>query len=508
MIDEKEKPSDFISMSDFNSRYAYRVMMIFVGLVLVVMYVEGMLTPSLPSIASTFHVTEAQVSLILSTYLVGGVALTPVVGKLGDIYGKKKMLTVTMVAYAIAVSVTGFSPNFTFMVISRAIQGVGLSIMPLGFSLIREEFPKELIPKSQALISAMFGAGFAVSLPLGSLVSQTFGWRMTYHTAVPFVFILFIIAFFYIKESRFRRPETKIDFVGAAMLGTVLALFVLALSEGPTWGWDSVRIQALVISGFALSIPMVFYELRYTRKGGDAILNFKLLSERNVMVANLVLSITGMGMFLSMQALTYRFELPPGSGLGKSILNTGLSLLPFALGTIIFGPVAGVLVKRTGVKPLASLGAVLAVIGFLLQASIPGYWGILSFEFIMGAGISLLNGTLINFIVLTVDPKDMGLATAMNSTFRNVGSSIGAPIAGSILTTYTAIYMIKNPITGGMVGVSLPSHTAFAMIFVIAAIVFAVGALLIPLGREVLGKKRKKAKQASRFPMDAEFSVK
>ena len=113
---------------EYDKHYTNRVMILLAFIVIIVMYVEGMLTPSLPSIASEFGVSVSQVSLVLSSYLVGGVALTPVVGKLGDIYGKKKILSVSLIVYAIFVSVTGFSPNFTFMVVSRAIQGIGLTM--------------------------------------------------------------------------------------------------------------------------------------------------------------------------------------------------------------------------------------------------------------------------------------------------------------------------------------------------------------------------------------------
>lgn len=471
-----EKISDYVSMEEYNRKYAYKVMGILVGLVLIVMYIEGMLTPSLPSIEGDFMITPAQASLVLSMYMVGGVAITPIVGKLGDIYGKRKMLLITLFIYAAAVSVTGFSPNFNFMIISRTIQGIGLSVMPLGFALVREEFPKELVPKAQALISAMFGAGFAISIPLGSLVSNDFGWRWTYHSAIPLVFALLIISGIVIKESRFKRPDVKIDFAGAAMLASALSLFVFALSEGASWGWMSEKTIGMILAGFVILFPLVIYELRYTRRGGEAILNFKLLAVRNVLVANVILTIAGLGMFLSMQALTYRFIF----GFHDSILETGLSLVPFAIGTFILGPVAGILVTRTGVKPLAALGAVVSAIGFMLQATLPGYNGMLAYEFLIGAGLSLLNGTLINFIVLTVNPRDMGLATAMNGTFRSLGSSIGAPVAGSILATY-AIQVTP--------GLSVPTDTAYTYIFIIAGVVFLAAALLIPFGQEVLGKR-------------------
>ena len=163
MINDK----NFKSKEEFDSKYALRVMLILAGLVLIVMYIEGMLTPSLPAIEKEFNISVAQASLLLSTYLIGGVALTPVIGKLGDLYGKKKMLTIVLVIYSISVSVTGFSPTYDFMIAARTVQGIGLAIMPLGMSLVREEFPREIVPRAQALISAMFGVGFAISLPLG-----------------------------------------------------------------------------------------------------------------------------------------------------------------------------------------------------------------------------------------------------------------------------------------------------------------------------------------------------
>lgn len=490
---ENDGIADYRSMEEFDRKYAYKVMFLLAALVMVVMYIEGMLTPSLPTIANDFSVTTAQASLILSLYMVGGVAATPIVGKLGDLFGKKKMMVVVLVIYAAAVSVTGFSPTFNFMIISRAIQGIGMSLMPLGFALVREEFPKELVPKAQALISAMFGAGFAVSLPLGSLVSDYYSWRWTYHTAIPAVIILAVVSLMVIKESRFKRPEVKVDYIGATLLAAVLSMFVFALSESSTWGWASSNTLGLLFAGTILSVPLVAYELRYTHNGGDAILNFRLLAMKNVMVANIVLTIAGMGMMLSMFALTFRFQYVLFAGQSNVILKTGISLIPFAIGTMLFGPIAGALVTRTGVKPLAIIGTVLTAIGFLLQATLPSYYGVLFYEFVTGAGLSLLNGTLINFIVLTVNPRDMGLATAMNGTFRSLGSSVGSPIGGSILSTWVIT----------VATLQIPTSTAYYYAFLVGAVAFFAVALIIPLGNEVLGK-RKSAKVSMTKGMNVE----
>ncbi len=474
---------------EFDSRYARRTMILLSGLVLIVMYVEGMLTPSLPSISHTFKVSVSQVSLVLSAYLVSGVALSPIAGKMGDVYGKKKVLVIAMVIYAGAVSVTGFSPNFTFMVVSRAVQGIGLTMMPLGMSLVREEFPRHLVPKAQAMLSAMFGVGFAISLPMGSLISNDFGWRATYHTAVPFVLVIVVLTIVFVRESRFRRPETKIDYVGSALLGSSLSMYVLAISEGPVWGWTSTIVMSLLVAATIVLVPMVLYERAYNRSGGEPILDFRLLSIRNVMIANLALVVSGLGMFLAMQTFTYRFESPPSSGIGLSILGTGLSLVPFALGMIVLGPLTGRWVTRFGVKPFTILGPLVSAAGFILEATVPGYSLMLIYEFIIGGGISMVNASVINLLVLSVDPKDMGLATSMNGSFRYLGSSIGAPIAGAIMGTY--ILLILTPYKGHLVPTAFPDHFAFVLAFFISAFAFFLVAVICLFSREVIfGKIR------------------
>ncbi len=470
----------------YNRKYANFVMILLAMIIVAVMYVEGMLTPSLPSIAEGFNITVGQVSLVLSTYLISGVALSPVVGKLADIYGKKKMMSIVMIIYAMAVSVTGFSPNFAFMVVSRTVQGVGLTIMPLGMSLIREEFPKDMVPRAQALISGMFGAGFAISLPLGSLISNTYGWRWTYHSAIPFIAMLAIITILKVHESRYRRPDVKVDYIGAIALAAPLALVVLALSEGSEWGWRSPLFLGMAIVGMLLFIPMFLYESHYHRKGGEAIFDMKLLSERNVLITNITLAVAGMGTYLSMQALSYKFETPAPYGFGLSIFNTGLSMVAFAGGMIIFAIITGKVISTVGIKPLAIIGASISAIGFFLLALSPGYAMTLVDEFIIGSGMSVMNASLINLLVLSVEAKNMGLATSMNSTFRYLGSSIGAPVAGAILSAFVVTDVVH--IASGTLNFSFPDTTAYFYAFVIGAILFIVSAVMVLFAREMLGK--------------------
>ncbi len=466
----------------YDAAYARRVMIILAGIITLVLYIEGMLTPSLQSIQTEFGITTGQASLILSSYIVTGVALSPVVGKLGDIYGKKKVLGIVMLLYAACVSVTGFSPSYGFMVAARAFQGIGLTIFPLGMSLVREEFPREMVPRAQGFLSAMFGAGFAISLPLGAWVSNSYGWRATYHSAIPFVILLAVLVFLLVRESEYRRPETRVDYVGASLLGASLALVVLGLSEGSAWGWLSTPTLSLFLAGVVLLVPLVLFETRYARAGGESILDLRLLRRRNVAVTNVLGLVAGLGMYLALLSMVYLLELPGISGgYGMSIFGAGLSLVPLALGMLIFAAIAGVLVSRVGTRPMTAIGSAVTAAAFL--AAIPHHPlnTLLVIEFFMGAGIGIVNAGMINLLVLTVEPRDMGLATSMSAVFRNVGSAVGAPLSGTLLTTYVTSILV--PGFG-----YLPKFLAFQIAFAIAAAVFAFSGGFVLFGREVLGK--------------------
>jgi MFS family permease len=468
---------------EYDTAYAYRTLFLFSGLVVTILYVEGMLTPSLPAIAAEFNVSVSQVSLVLALYSVSGTALNPIVGKLGDVYGKKRVLTYVLVIYAAAVTVTGFSPSFTFMLASRTVQGIGLAIFPLVFSLVREEFPREMVPKAQGIISGMFGVGFAVSLPAGALISNDFGWRTTYHTAVPFVLIGTAMIIWKVRESNYVRPHEKVDYVGAGILGASLVSFVLALGEGPILGWYSAATIALFAVALALLLPLAAYEIWYSRRGTESILNFRLMSMRNVMVSNLLIFVASLGMFLAFQAYVYKFESPVPYGFFKDIFNTGLSLFPLAIAFIIFAPLTGVVVTRTGVKSISAVGGAVAAAGFFASIFATTYYQYLGGMFVAGAGLSILQSSVINLLTLTVEPRDMGLATSLNTVFRNLGASLGAPIAGSILSSYAvSISTPHGPL-------QVPTSAGYGYVFILATAVFAASLFLLPFAKEILGKK-------------------
>lgn len=332
----------------FDLAYANRNLVLFSLLAASVMYIEIMLTPSLPSIENQYHVTIAQVSLILSLYTVFGTAINPLVGKLGDMYGKKKILTYVLISYSVMVTITSFAPNFNILIISRTFQGVGLGIFPLAFSLVREQFPRNLVPRAQGMLSAMFGAGLALGLPVGAFVANSYRWETNYHIATPFVIALTVLIFIVVKESPYRNPDAKMDYVGSGILGAALALVVLGLSEGSYWGWTSAPVLGLILVGLVLFVPLVPYEMRLKEA---AVLNFAQLRIRNVLVSNVIGVITGMGMLLAFQSIVFQLEEGKPVGYGFNIFMTGLYLLPLAIVMLVVAYPVGILISRSVSSP-------------------------------------------------------------------------------------------------------------------------------------------------------------
>jgi len=443
-----------------------------------VLYVDIMLTPSLPRIASDYKVTIAEVSLVISLYTVFGTAVNPVIGKLGDIVGKKRILIYVLVIYCIMVAVTSFASNFTVLLISRTVQGIGLGIFPLAFSLVREEFPRNLVPRAQGILSAMFGAGAAFGLPLGALVANSYGWQANYHIALPFIVVLTVLIFYTVKESSITDPNAKLDYVGATWLGLTLGAIVLGLSEGSTWGWTSLPVLGMIFGGAVFLIPLAFYERRVL----EPILNLKLLAIRNVIVSNVVGIASGAALFIAFQAISFQLELAPPSGFGFDILTTGIYLLPLAVAILMVAIPVGRLTPKYGVKPFLYLGCVLGAIGFYLISTATTAAQIAEYLIVASAGLGMLLVATQNLLVLSVRKREMGLATSLNTVFRNVGSSLGAPIAGSLMTTFVVAYVI-----GGQT-ISLPTHTAFHYAYYIAVAGFAVSFVVALFAQEVMGK--------------------
>ena len=470
------------SEGTFDRAYANRTLVLLAIIAGLILYIDIMLTPALPTIANEYNVSIAQTSLLVSLYTVFGVAVMPIVGKLGDIYGKKRVMVATLAVYLGFATTTSFSPTFNLILVSRFFQGVGLGVLPLCYSLAREEFPRNLVPRAQGLISAVQIAGSGLGLLAGAIVTLDYGWQANYRLALPCILILTVVTVLIVRESPNRKPGVHLDYVGAAGLGAALTAIVLGLSEGATWGWGSLAIVGLVFGGLLSLVPLGIYESRKT----EPVLDLKLLRQRNVLIANLMILASGISTYIAFQAITYFMQLPSPAGFGLSIVQAGLCFLPLI---VVVMPVAfgvGVILPKYGVRPFLFIGPILGVIGFFLLSTASNPLEVVSYLMVYAVYSGVISVSIQNLLVLSLDKREMGLGTSLNSVFRYVGQSIGAPVSGAILSTY----VIMDSINGH--AVSLPTHLAFQYCFYTASITIAVVCALSLLAREVLGPRQGK----------------
>ena len=464
--------------SYFDRSYANRTLVLLATLGALISYIDIMLLPALPSIAAEYHVSIAQTSLLISLYTVFGVAVMPLIGKLGDIYGKRRVLLYTLALYLAVATTTSFAPTFELVLISRFVQGVGLGVFPLAFSLAREEFPRPLVPRAQGLLSAVQMSGGAAGILGGSLVTSSFGWQANYHLALPCIFGLTVVAFLLVRESPYRKPGAHLDYVGATWLGAALTALVLGLSEGASWGWTSLATVGTIGGALLALLPLSVYERRQT----EPVFNLRLLRERNILLANLMALLYGVAGFVMFQSITYYLQLPRPIGFGLSVFETGLTMIPLVVVMLPVALVVGSLIPRYGVKAFLGIGVVIGIAGFLLLSVSANPIEVGGFLTVFALGAGLMGVSRQSLLVLSLSKAEMGLGTSLNSSFFYIGQSLGAPLSGAILTTYVATqYVGGHPVT-------LPTSAAFQYCFYAAALLYILLGLLTMFAREVIGR--------------------
>jgi MFS family permease len=473
---------------------------------LMVMYVETMIVPAIPRFIVFFGASLSLVAWILTAYLLVGVVATPIIAKLGDIYGKKRVLLAVLAVYAAAVSVAGFTPEIsTALGISRTdaiyvligvrgIQGVGIGMFPLAFALVGEVFPPDRIAVAQGTIASMFAVGAALGLVGGAWITETFGWQTTYHSIVPLAILAPIIVYVVLRESR-HLHDVPLDVPGAVLLGGALGTFLVGLSEGPTWGWGAWG--ALSLGGIPFGTPeflllaaILFVGfLIWEPRSPNPIVDFARLKQRNVALANVSGITSAASMFVFFVGSQTILQVPTAAnGLGLNTFDAGLASVPCSIAMLALGPVMGRAVSTRGPRPVMIVGGGLILLGGLLFA----FLNRTVLEVTLDA-VPLLLGVIAcfiamtNIVVVSSRPQEKGIQIGMNQTFRNIGSAIGPVVASTILSSFTASVVVGSyiiPGSGGQVGLvtkSFPDLDAYRYAFLAVAAMGALTALMAAL---------------------------
>jgi EmrB/QacA subfamily drug resistance transporter len=432
---------------------------------------QTMVIPALPALRRELDTSTTWVTWVLTVFLLVASVATPILGKLGDQYGKERLLVICLALFLLGSIVAALAWNIWVLIGARAIQGAGGAIFPLSFGIIRDEFPPEKVGVAIGLVSAVFGVGGGFGIVLSGLIVDNASWRWLFIVGAAGIAVALVLVHRYVPESPIRTPS-RVDFIGAALLSGGLVAMLLALTEGEDWGWTSARTLGLAVAAACLLVAWGIAELRVP----EPMVDMRMLAVRQVLFTNITALIAGFAMFGSFVLVPNFVEIPHDLprfvqrmvdyGFDASATKAGLYLLPSSITLLFAGPLAGLIGRRTGSKwPLAAgLLAVAAAAGSLaVWHDEP--WQILLAMAVLGIGVGFAYAAMATLITEAVRVTETGVATGMNTVMRTVGGVIGGQVGAALLAAHTI------PGTGGV-----PSVTGFEIAFAASAVAALVGA--------------------------------
>lgn len=441
---------------------------------------QSLVAPALGTIGKDLGVTTTDASWVLTAYLLSAAVLTPILGRLGDMVGKRKVIIVVLALLLVGTVLSALAPNLGVLVVGRILQGAAGAVMPLSIGIVRDELPKERVSVTIGLLSAIFGIGAGVGIVAAGPIVQALNWHWLFWFPAILVVIALLGAIFGIPESPVRTPG-RLDWVGTAIVSIGLVALLLAISEGEKWGWDDGKTIGLLILGGIALVVFVFVELRVK----EPLIDIRLFRHRGVWTAHVVALAFGFAMFGTFILVPTLLQLPTvlGYGFGKSVSEAGLYLLPTVVAMVISGVVAGALIRRIGPKIPMILGGVSVSIAFLIPAL--GHsddWQIILSGVLTGIGIGMALAATSNAIVESVPAAQTGEAISANTVIRTVGSSIGTAVIAALISS-------------NVTAQGAPKDDAFTIGFWVSAGVGAI-AIIAAIVAPSLNARRREAAEA------------
>ena len=445
---------------------------------------QTMVVPALPALERELDTTTTWVTWVVTGFLLSAAVFTPILGKLGDRYGKERLLVVSLAIFRAGCIGSAAAPDIWTLIGFRILSGAAGAVFPLSIGIIRDEFPPERMKVGIGLLSAVFGIGAGFGLVLSGLIVDHVSWRWLFVVGAVGVAVAIVMVHRFVPESPVR-STSRIDVPGAVLLSVVLATLLLALSEGTSWGWTSPAVLGLFAVSASSAVLWVALELRVD----EPLIDIRVLAERSVLLTNATALISGFAMFGSFVLVPRFAEAPAGLpaavaeridyGFGASATMTGLYLLPGSLLMLFAGPTAGLLGRRFGSKwPLAIGMAIVALSATTLAALHAEPWQIVAAMAGLSLGVGFSFAAMAALITEAVDPTETGIAMGINTVMRTVGAVIGAQVGAVILAAET------------LEGTNVPTENAYVSAFVLAAVAAAVAAVLAVLVTPVRRRRR------------------
>ncbi|MFT4125960.1 MAG: MFS transporter [Gordonia sp. (in: high G+C Gram-positive bacteria)] len=444
---------------------------------IVVSLMQTLVIPIIPHLPEYLNASASDTAWVVTATLLAAAVATPVMGRLGDMYGKRRILLIS-VGLMVAGSIVGaLSTSVLVMIIGRALQGLAAGVIPLGISVMRDVLPAEKLAGAVATMSASLGVGGAFGLPIAAIIAEYTNWHALFWVSAGLGVLSGISIVMIVPESPVRAGG-RFDYAGAVTLAAGLVALLLGVSKGGSWGWTAMATLLCFVVAVIMLVCWALLELR----SAAPLVDVRVSMRKQVLLTNIASVVFGFAMFAATMVFPQVVQLPEatGYGLGGSMLVAGLVMAPFGAMLLMAAPLSSFLTNGYGPKITLLAGALVVAAGYLFGAfSLHSIWQLVITGIIIGFGTGLAYGAMPALIMGAVPPSQTGAANSFNTLMRSLGTSFASAIAGVIIAQMT---MTLGP-------ASVPTESAFRTIMVIAAAASAVAfcvTLLIP-GRSTTG---------------------
>ncbi|WP_433796097.1 MFS transporter [Actinoplanes sp. CA-252034] len=444
--------------------------------VLLVSALQTLVVPVVADIQADLGISTTAASWVVTANLLAAAVLTPMLGRLGDLYGRRTVMLGVLTVVLLGSILAATTSSLPLLLLGRVAQAASFGLFPLAIGVLREELPPHRLTGAMAMVSGMLSVGAGLGLVITGLLMRPGG---DYHRLFWLATLLTLIglAGAWLLTARPGAATGTIDWAGAALLGLGLVLLLLPLAEGNSWGWGSARVLGLLAGSAVVLTLFVLLERRVTHP----LVSTRMLSHRPIVVANAAGLYLGFSMFAVFLAVSTLVQTPPavaGYGFGASVLATSLIyLLPGTASGVITAPLGGRLVARFGAKATLVIAAVLAGAGFAWLAVLhAATWQVIAGALAVNTAVTFGYAALPALLIAHVEPAETGIANSVNSIARSVGMSLG--------TAFVVTMTTRNPIPGPL---PLPHESQLVTVFVVSAVLAAAAAtavgLLLPRAR-------------------------
>ncbi|MFD6857407.1 MFS transporter [Rhodococcus sp. NPDC060090] len=443
---------------------------------------QTLIVPLLPQLPVLVGATPENTSWAVTATLLAGAVITPISGRLGDMFGKRRMLIASLGMMVIGSAVCALSTTLVPLVVGRTLQGAAVGAIPLGIAILRDELPPKKIPGAMATLSATLGVGGAIGLPFAAFVAQLTNWHMLFVVS-GIIGVLGIAAVLYFVPESSQRNPGRFDFVGAILLSIALVLLLLPVSKGNAWGWTSPTTLGMFAAAAVVFLGWGAYELRRPRP----LVDLRLSKRRPILMTNMASIALGFAMYSNALAFPQLLMAPTetGYGFGLSMVAAGLALAPSGIVMMALSPVSARITQGFGPRVTLACGAAIVGIGYLVAYVLyTEVWHIVVAAMVIGAGIGLAFAAMPALIMAAVPLSESAAANSLNTLMRSIGTSTSAAVIGVVLAAMTTRI-------GDAVVPSLDAFRVTFLVAIVAALISLMFTALIPRAQPTPRRVRK-----------------